>query len=203
MERVCGVLPCAPVWRDHRAAGRQEHAEPDGTGPLGFSAHRVSQEISYSAAALDALLVDIFLEAHRRPPREIVLDLDVTDTPLHGKQEGRFFHGYYNSYCYLPPLYIFCGDHLLGARLRPSNQDSSAGSLEEVERIVRQIRARWPQARIVLRADSGFCREELMAWCEKHCVDYVFGLARNQRLRRKIGRAMGEAKKEYQRTWNM
>jgi Transposase DDE domain group 1 len=156
-------------------------------------------KISYSDEALDELLVEIFLEAHRQAPREIVLDLDATDTPLYGHQEGRFFHGYYDHYCYLP-LYIFCGDHLLCARLRPSNQDASAGSLEEVRRIVRQIRRRWPRVRIILRADSGFCREELMAWCEKHGVDYLFGLARNRRLRRKIGRPMSAAKREQRRT---
>ncbi len=156
-------------------------------------------KITYSPEALDTLLVDIFLEAHRRAPREIVLDLDATDTPLHGKQEARFFHGYYHHYCYLP-LYVFCGDHLLCARLRPSNIDASAGSLEEIQRIVRQIRARWQQARIVLRGDSGFGREELMAWCEKHRVDYLFGLARNERLRRKIARKLHAAKQEYRRT---
>jgi hypothetical protein len=156
-------------------------------------------KITYSAVALDTLLVDLFLEAHAGPPRQIVLDLDVTDTPLHGEQEGRFFHGYYGQYCYLP-LYIFCGEHLLCARLRPSNQDASAGSVEEVARLVRQIRRRWPRVRILLRADSGFCREELMAWCEKHHVDYLFGLARNPRLRRKINSAMREAREEQQRT---
>ena len=156
-------------------------------------------KIIYSTEAIDALLVDIFLEAHPNPPRQIVLDLDATDTPLHGRQEGRFFHGYYNHYCYLP-LYIFCQDHVLCARLRPSNQDASAGSVEEVVRIVRQIRRRWPRVQIILRADSGFCREELMAWCEKHRLDYVFGLARNARLRRIIGRAMHEAKQEHRWT---
>jgi hypothetical protein len=125
--------------------------------------------------------------------------MDATDTPLHGKQEARFFHGYYNHYCYLP-LYIFCGDQLLCARLRPSNIDASAGSLEEVQRIVTQIRKAWPHTQIILRADSGFCREELMAWCEQHAVDYVFGFARNQRLRRKIAKEMRQAKKEQQRT---
>jgi hypothetical protein len=125
--------------------------------------------------------------------------VDATDTPLHGKQEARFFHGYYNHYCYLP-LYIFCGDQLLCARLRPSNIDASAGSLEEVQRIVAQIRKAWPHTQIILRADSGFCREELMAWCEQHAVEYVFGFARNQRLRRKIAKEMRQAKKEQQRT---
>jgi hypothetical protein len=156
-------------------------------------------KIGYSAEALDQLLVDVFLEAHRKPPREIVLDLDATDTPLHGEQEGRFFHGYYNQYCYLP-LYIFCGQHLLCARLRPSNMDASAGSREEIERIVQQIRRQWPKVRILLRADSGFCREELMVWCEANEVEYVFGFARNQRLRRRIASPLRKAKQAYQRT---
>jgi hypothetical protein len=167
--------------------------------PAGSPLTERYHKISYAPEALDALLVDLFLEAHPRAPRQIVLDLDATDTPLHGRQEARFFHGYYNAYCYLP-LYIFCGDHLLCARLRPSNQDASAGSLEEVARIVAQIRRRWPRVQIILRADSGFCREELMGWCEPHRVDYVFGLARNARLRRIIGRAMQQAKQEHRRT---
>jgi hypothetical protein len=167
--------------------------------PAGSPAAERYNKISYSAEALDTLLVDLFLEAHPCAPREMVLDLDATDTPLHGRQEARFFHGYYGHYCYLP-LYVFCGDHLLCARLRPSNIDASAGSLEEVQRIVRQIRARWPKTRIILRADSGFCREELLTWCENNDVDYVFGFARNKRLRRIIGRAMQEAKQEHQRT---
>jgi len=156
-------------------------------------------KITYSSAAVDALLVDIFLESYAKAPRQIVLDVDVTDTPLYGKQEDRFFHGYYNEYCYLP-LYIFCAEHLLCARQRASNQDASAGSREEVERIVQQIRQRWPKVRIILPADSGFCREELMAWCEQNRVDYVLGLARNSRLQRKIAAAMREAKQEHQRT---
>jgi hypothetical protein len=156
-------------------------------------------KITYSRAAVDALLVDIFLESYTKAPRQIVLDLDVTDTPLYGKQEDRFFHGYYNQYCYLP-LYIFCDEHLLCARQRASNQDASAGCREEVERIVKQIRQRWPKVRIILRADSGFCRDELMAWCEQNRVDYVLGLARNSRLERKTVAAMREAKQEHQRT---
>lgn len=167
--------------------------------PVGSPAAERYNKISYCAEALDELLVNLFLEAHNKAPREIVLDLDATDTPLHGQQEARFFHGYYGHYCYLP-LYVFCGDHLLCARLRPSNIDASAGSLEEVQRIVRQIRARWPKTRIILRADSGFCREQLLAWCEISAVGYVFGFARNQRLRRIIGRAMRQAKQEHQRT---
>jgi hypothetical protein len=167
--------------------------------PAGSPAAERYNKISYSGEALDTLLVDLFLEAHLRAPREIVLDLDATDTPLHGRQEARFFHGYYGHYCYLP-LYVFCGDHLLCARLRPSNIDASAGSRGELQRIVRQIRARWPKTRIILRADSGFCRDELLAWCENSDVDYVFGFARNKRLRKIIGRAMQEAKQEHQRT---
>ena len=167
--------------------------------PAGAPQNQRYHKITYSAGALDALLVEIFLEAHPQPPGEVVLDLDVTDTPLHGEQEARFFHGYYGHYCYLP-LYIFCGEHLLCARLRPSNQDASAGSVEEVERIVRQVRGRWPGVRMVLRADAGFCREELMVWCENNDVDYVFGLARNSRLRRKIAAPLREAKQEQRRT---
>lgn len=128
-----------------------------------------------------------------------MLDLDATDTPLYGRQEARFFHGYYGHYFYLP-LYVFCGDYLLCARLRPSNIDASAGSLEEVQRIVLQIRARWQEVWIILRADSGFCREELLACCENNDVGYVFGFARNKRLRQIIGRAMQEAKREHRRT---
>jgi hypothetical protein len=167
--------------------------------PAGSPHSERYHKIGYSAEALDTLLVDVFLEAHRKPPREIVLDLDATDTPLHGEQEGRFFHGYYNQYCYLP-LYIFCGEHLLCARLRPSNIDASAGSREEIERIVQQIRRQWPKVCIILRADSGFCREELMVWCEANDVEYVFGFARNERLRRKVAVPLREAKQEYQRT---
>src|SRR5882672_721618 len=131
--------------------------------------------------ALERLFVDLFLDAHGKAPAQITLDLDATDDPLHGHQEGRFFHGYYDCYCYLP-LYVFCGRHLLLAKLRPSDIDAAAGSVEAIERIVRQIRARWPHVRILLRADSGFAREALMAWCEQNRVDYVFGLARNARL---------------------
>jgi len=138
-------------------------------------------KIGHDGAAIERLFVDVFLEAHAAPCEEIVLDLDATDDPIHGHQEGRFFHGYYDAYCYLP-LYIFCGRHLLVAKLRRSNIDAPAGALEEVARIVAQIRSRWPKVRIVLRADSGFARDELMAWCEQGGVDYVFGLARNTRL---------------------
>jgi hypothetical protein len=167
--------------------------------PAGAPQGERYHKIAYSAEALDALLVEIFLEAHSHRPRQIVLDLDATDTPLHGAQGGRFFHGYYGHYCYLP-LYVFSGDHLLCARLRPSNIDASAGSVEEVARIVRQIRRRWPRTQILLRADSGFCREELMAWCEQHGVDYVLGFARNERLRRKMAAQMRQAKQEHRRT---
>jgi hypothetical protein len=139
-------------------------------------------KISHDGRAIESLLVDVFLEAHGgRAPKQIILDLDATDDPIHGHQEGRFFHGYYDNYCYLP-LYIFCGRHLLAAKLRRSNIDAAAGAVEEVERIVGQIRRRWPRTRILLRADSGFCREALMAWCEQNRVDYLFGLARNARL---------------------
>ena len=157
------------------------------------------KKIAADPAALDGLLVDVFLESQRTPPREIWLDLDATDDPLHGHQEGRFFHGYYRCYCYLP-LYIFCGEHLLCARLRPSNQDAAAGSVDELERIVTQIRQRWPKTRIVIRGDAGFCREAIMAWCEANDVRYVLGLARNKRLQRALGKEMEEARAAHERT---
>ena len=139
------------------------------------------KKITVDHDAVDRLFVDVFVQAHPTPPTEIILDLDATDDPVHGAQEGRFFHGYYGHYCYLP-LYIFAGEHLLCARLRPADRDASAGALEEVQRIVAQLRAVWPAVAITLRADSGFCRDALMTWCETHAVDYVFGLAKNARL---------------------
>jgi hypothetical protein len=138
-------------------------------------------KISHNPVAIKHLLVDLFIEAHERAPRQIILDLDATDDPLHGEQEGRFFHGYYDCYCYLP-LYVFCGRHLLLAKLRRADLDATAGAVEEVGRVVARIRARWPRTRILLRADSDFARNELMAWCEANGVDFLFGLARNERL---------------------
>jgi hypothetical protein len=156
-------------------------------------------KITYWRDAIDELLVNIFLEGHATPPEEIVIDIDTTDVELHGGQEGRFFHGYYDQYCYLP-LYVFCGEHLLGVRLRSANIDASAGSLREIARIVGQIRQRWTQVRITLRGDSGFCRDELMSWCEQNGVDYVFGFARNERLRRLIADAIDQAARQYNQT---
>jgi hypothetical protein len=150
-------------------------------------------KIGHDGAAIEKLLVELFLDAHQQALGQIVLDLDATDDPLHGDQEGRFFHGYYDCYCYLP-LYVFCGRHLIAAKLRRSNIDGSAGAVEEMERIVGQIRARWPRVKIVLRADSGFAREALMAWCEANKVDYVFGLARNARLEGRLFDALDEAR---------
>lgn len=157
------------------------------------------KKIVVDGEAVDRLFVDLFLQAHERAPRQIVLDLDATDDPLHGKQEGRFFHGFYGTYCYLP-LYIFCGEFLLCARLRRADIDASAGAVDELERIVGQIRRAWPEVKIVIRADSGFAREQIMAWCEAHAVHYVLGLAKNSRLNRAIARQLREAKKQHERT---
>jgi hypothetical protein len=143
------------------------------------------KKISHDPAAIEALFVDLFLEAHGAAPDEIVIDLDATDDPVHGDQEGRYFNAYYDAYCYLP-LYIFCGRHLLAAKLRTADQDAAAGSVEEMTRIVGQIRARWPTVRVILRADSGFARQALMAWCEENDVDYVIGLQGNVRLTAEI-----------------
>lgn len=157
------------------------------------------RKISVDSKAVDRFLVEMFLSAHESVPSQIILDLDATDDPLHGEQEGRFFHGYYGGYCYLP-LYIFCGTHLLCALLRSSDRDGSAGAVTEVERIVGQIRSRWPEVQIILRADSGFAREELMAWCEQQAVDYVFGLARNARLQRALGAELAQAREQFEQS---
>jgi hypothetical protein len=156
-------------------------------------------KVSHDPQAIEELFGTLFLEAHRKVPKQIILDLDATDDPIHGHQEGRFFHGYYDCYCYLP-LYIFCGRHLLAAKLRRSNIDAAAGAREEVERLVAQIRRKWPRTRILLRADSGFCREDLMAWCEANQVDYLFGLARNVRLVAEIEHELAEAAEDGRRT---
>jgi hypothetical protein len=157
------------------------------------------KKISHNPIAIKRLMVDLFLEAHKKAPQEIILDLDATDDPVHGMQEGRFFHGYYDCYCYLP-LYIFCGRHLLSARLRRANGGAAAGALEEVARIVRHIRERWPKTRIVVRADSGFAGDALMAWCEAHGVDFILGLQRNTRLVAEIVPELALAEAKSRRT---
>lgn len=155
------------------------------------------KKITVSHRVVDAFFTDIFLQSYDRPPSRIVLDLDATDDPIHGHQLGRFFHGYYKNYCFLP-LYIFCGEHLLCARLRPSDIDASAGSVKELERIVRRIRSEWPDVRIIIRGDSGFCRDSIMSWCEQNDVDYVLGLAQNERLKKEIVAQMQQAKEAYE-----
>ncbi len=164
--------------------------------PVRASAASRYKKIALDRRSVQRLFTDVFLQAYARPPKRIVLDLDATDDPIHGHQAGRFFHGYYKSYCYLP-LYIFCGEHLLCARLRPSNIDASAGSVKELQRIVGQIRKCWPMVKIVIRADSGFCRERIMAWCEANNVDFVLGLAKNDRLIREIESELAQAKCQY------
>jgi DDE family transposase len=180
---------CAPV-AGKSTLNRLELSRPEPTR---------YHKIACDEAAIEALAVALFVEAQARPPRQIILDLDATDDPLHGDQEGRFFHGYYDCYCYLP-LYVFCGRHLLAAKLRRSNIDASAGAVEEIARIVTQIRRCWPHVRILLRADSGFAREALMAWCEQNRVDYLFGLARNGRLEAAIEDELAAAKARAEAT---
>jgi hypothetical protein len=181
---------CAPL-AGKSTMNRLEHAPGDG----GDRYHKIDCD----REALQDVFVDVFLDAYGKAPREIVLDLDATDDPLHGHQEGRFFHGYYDCYCYLP-LYVFCGRQLLAAKLRRSNIDAAAGAKDEVARLVARIRRRWPKVRILLRADSGFAREELMAWCEEQRVDYLFGLARNSRLLDEIAIDLAWAEAEHQET---
>ena len=190
-----------------KLAARRKHCEPlAGKSTLNRLEHAPEtkagsryHKIPHDPQAFESLFVDCFIEAHDEAPEEIILDLDATDDPLHGHQEGRFFHGYYGGYCYLP-LYIFCGRHLLVAKLRQANTDAAAGSVEELERIVAHIRRHWPAVRIVLRADSGFARDELMRWCEAQHVDFIFGLAKNARLKAEIEVELAEAQAECART---
>jgi hypothetical protein len=156
-------------------------------------------KIVHEPEKLEAFFVTVFLESFRRVPKEIILDFDATDDLLHGEQEGRFFHGYYKDYCYLP-LYVFCGERLLVAKLRTSECDAGAGAVEELARLVKRIRKQWPHVRIIVRADSGFTREALMKWCEKHNVYYLLGLAKNQRLVKKLGKELAQAKQIYEHT---
>jgi hypothetical protein len=158
-----------------------------------------TKKIVVDPESIDALLVDLFLEAHEQAPDRIILDLDATDDILYGRQEGRFYHGYYHDYCYLP-LYVFCGEHLLCARLRPSDIDASADSVEELEPVIARIRQRWPLVKILLRGDAGFCREKLMAWCRRTDIHYIFGLAQNPRLKKRIEAQMAQAEKLYEET---
>ena len=167
--------------------------------PVGAGQDSRYQKVTCKTHDIERLLVTLFLQAHNQPPERIILDLDATDDPIHGHQLGRFFHGYYKNYCYLP-LYIFCGDHLLCARLRPSDIDASAGTVKQLRRIVAQIREGWPQVKIVIRADSGFCREEILRWCEDNGVDYVIGLAQDPRLVEAIAAEQEQARQEYEAT---
>ena len=190
--------PVMAVLADKLAAKRSDCAPVAGKSTLNrleLSSDTPTRyhKIIHDPSSIEALFVRLFIEAHPRAPAQIILDLDATDDPLHGDQEGRFFHGHYNCYCYLP-LYIFCGHHLLASKLRRSNIDGAAGSVDEVARLVTQIRAHWPRVRIILRADSGFARDDLMSWCEDHQVDYVFGLARNERLVAELGPELERAR---------
>ncbi len=167
--------------------------------PVGADKEGRYKKIVCRTHDVERLFVTLFLQAHTRPPERIVLDLDATDDPIHGHQLGRFFHGYYKNYCYLP-LYIFCGDHLLCARLRPSDIDAAAGSVKHLKRIVEQIRTAWPEVKIVIRADSGFCREEILCWCEGNGVDYLIGLAKNTRLVAAIAAESEQARQQFETT---
>ncbi len=184
--------------RDRPLAGKSTLNRLELTSENADAASRYKKTV-LDFAAMRSLFVNVFLEAHQTPPEQIVIDLDATDDVLHGQQEGRFFHGYYKNYCYLP-LYAFCGEHLLAAELRPSNIDGSAGTVEVMERLVSSIRKHWPDTQIILRADSGFTREEIMAWCEANKVDYVLGLAKNSRLTAEITDELAAAEAEHERT---
>jgi len=188
-----------PQDRGKAAAGKSTLNRLELTPAEPTAAELRYKKIIMKPEDIDRLFVDVFLQAHAEPPDEIILDVDATDDVLHGNQEGRFFHGYYRNYCYLP-LYIFCGEFLLCARLRPSNIDASDGTMEELQRIVGQIRSAWPGVKIVVRGDSGFCRDGIMTWCEEHGIDFVFGLAKNERLKAMIAEELQQAQAQYEQT---
>ncbi len=167
--------------------------------PSGASESSRYKKIVHRSSKIEAFFVDMFLQLHPTPPEEIVLDLDATDNPLHGHQLGRFFHGYYQNYCFLP-LYIFCGDHLLCARLRPADIDASLGTVKQLDRIVRHIRCHWPHVRILIRGDSGFCRDSIMTWCEQNNVGFVLGLPKNERLKAEIESELEQAEGQFKKT---
>jgi hypothetical protein len=196
-DDLSGVKRKRPRDRGKALAGRNTLNRLELT-PAGADASSRYKKIVARHADLEQFFVDMFLQMQPQPPAEIVLDLDATDDPLHGNQLGRFFHGYYKSYCYLP-LYIFCGDHLLCAKLRPSNIDAAAGSVKQLHRIVARIRELWPEVRIIIRGDSGFCREDIMRWCEEHAVDFILGLAKNKRLNAEIATEMRQAQEQFER----
>jgi hypothetical protein len=192
-----------PVWK--LLAGQENLEDPlagkSTLNRLEGSAGRPDryQKITFWKQGIEELRVDVFVEAHRPAPEELVLDIDPPDVALHGEQEGRFFHGYYDHYCSLP-LYVFCGEHLWCARLRRANLDAAAGSLAEIQRIIQHLRQHWPEVRILLRGDSGFCRDELMSGCEDHRVDYLLGFARQERLRWLIAESLAQAARQWEQT---
>jgi hypothetical protein len=189
---------CNPRDRGKALAGKSTLNRLELT-PVGADTKSRYKKVVARHRDIESFFVETFLALHPVPSKEIVLDLDATDDPIHGHQSGRFFHGYYNNYCYLP-LYIFCGEHLLCAKLRPSDIDGAAGSVKQLRKIVERIRLAWPDVRIIVRGDSGFCRENLMRWCEENRVDYVLGLAKNARLQRILGRELHEAKVQFEAT---
>jgi len=151
------------------------------------------------ALAIHGVLVDKFIESFDSPPRELILDFDATDDEVHGLQEGRFFHGFYDHYCFLP-LYVFCGEHLLAAYLRPSKIDQARHAQAVLRLLARRLCLAWPQVRLIFRADSGFCRPRMLSWCEREGLGYIVGLARNPRLIRAADQLTQRAEAEYERT---
>jgi len=204
LATVCGKLdPTGQQRRQNRDRGAPLAGKSTLNRLETFGAGRLENQkykkIDYRERAIDELLVDAFLDSYRKAPQSIVLDVDPTDDELHGHQQGRFFHGYYDCYCYLP-LYIYCGDHLLYAKLKTANLDPGNEALPDLQWVIARIRARWPEVRISVRADSGFCREELMRWFEDNDIFYIFGLARNARLVKRVAKELKKARTRYFRT---
>jgi len=184
---------CAPL-AGKSTLNRLEQAK----SPKDISANDRYLRIAIKPRAIEQLLIDLFFDLSGKAPKSIFIDLDVTDDPVHGQQEQAFFNGYYNHECYAP-LLIFCGHHLLAAKLRPSNVDPAAGALEELQRIIPQIQQRWSQTQIIVRGDSAYARDEIMSWCEQQGVDYVLGLPSNERLQRMTYELESKALAEFER----
>ena len=203
-QRVMGLVQGYEDLNDHdtlrhdillqTAAGRCDALASPPT--LCRMEHRADRR---GAMAINELLVDLFIESHKKAPEELILDFDATDDPVHGDQEGRFFHGYYKNYCFLP-LYVFCGSQPLFAMLRPANIDGARGAWAVLKGLVRRLREAWPEVRIIMRADSGFCRWRMLSWCERNNVDYVVGFARNTRVSGNAGHILEQAALRHQRS---
>jgi len=185
---------------DRKASGSQGDVDPDRPLASASTLCRLENRIDrQTCVRINQLLVELFIESHKTPPTEIILDFDATDDPVHGKQEGRFFHGYYDQYCFLP-LYVFAGEQLLCAYLRQANIDGAKHAWAILALITKRLREAWPGVKIIFRGDSGFCRWKMLRWCDRHGVDYIVGLAKNSVLTKLSETLMISAENAFKET---